>query len=143
MGTAELQQETGGGSISAPALLCCKHNSIKSSFPFHPDALMELEQEFVICGIMEMWRDNGALGSSASVGLLGRTGLLLSQHSQESLPSSPMPQETGNVFALTQQGGMGPGWVENPKWEHFVTLIHAGAGLETGKQEFPPEPQLD
>lgn len=35
------------------SLLCCKHNSIKSSFPSCPDALMELEQEFA--------RDNGDL----------------------------------------------------------------------------------
>lgn len=35
------------------SLLCCKHNSIKSSFPSCPDVLMELEQEFA--------RDNGDL----------------------------------------------------------------------------------
>lgn len=38
------------------SLLCCKHNSIKSSFPSRPAALMELEQEFA--QIMEVWRDN-------------------------------------------------------------------------------------
>lgn len=39
--------------LPALSLLCCKHNSIKSSFPSYPGALVELQQEFA-------W-DNGDL----------------------------------------------------------------------------------
>lgn len=111
------------------SLLRCKCNSIKSSFPSSPDAVMELEQP-LLHGIMGIWRLCGIAEEERDAPLSAFPGI----PSQLSAASGIWECFCcAGARAWLSLSRVGSARMENPKWD-----LSPSSSQEWGwKQEFP------